>query len=457
MVSVNGVPTKPRASDAPRAALHRKALRAVRREEPENVADLVERVEADYQFKLAYLTLQALIQSAPVTIEVDGDDRAARLADNLTTIWKETLPYALRAIAFGRAAFERTYRIDPATGLALVAGLDYLPFEHTALRLDADGSFDGIELAVDERATILDPSRSWWFALDPTALAPHGRSRYLGAALEVWKARRRLEKQEEIWFSKFAIGHGVARAPERSETDPVYDKGSIGDLDAAGELLDPMDVLRQRCEEIESGGVLVLSSKAYPDGKYLYDYEQTVGQKESGPLEDRRVLLDAAALRSLGIPERALTQDGSAGSYALAQAHLTVLHNTCEGILAQLAASFQKYVIGKSIALNWPADCSPALTLVHQPIGDRRRDLVVALVKDLLSSSSLSPLLATGAVDVVKLLEIANLPIGSNAAARLADLYRQNEPPSDRAEPSSVESDALADARRPDRVVPPTA
>jgi hypothetical protein len=45
-----------------------------------------------------------------------------------------------------------------------------------------------------------------------------------------------------------------------------------------------MDIMRQRCEEIESGGVLVLSSKAYPDGKYLYDYQETAGQRRLSQL-----------------------------------------------------------------------------------------------------------------------------------------------------------------------------
>lgn len=418
MRTINGA-AKANGIALPMAARHRELLRDKQKPEPRDVGRLADAIEADYQFKLAGLVLTSLVQSARVRIDVvrvEGADnqaevdRAKRLADNLMTRWREALPKALKAIGHGRAAFERTYAIDPASGLALVAGLDYLPFEQTRLKLDAEGRFAGIELWVDSRAHLLEPARAWWFALDATALEPHGKSRYLGAALEVYRRRRDLERLEKIWYAKFAIGHAVARAPERDEIDPH--------ADPADPNTDPIEVLRQRCQEIESGGVLVLSSRTRADGKFLYDYAESSGQRDGTALEDRRRQLDTAALRSLGVPERAITQDGDTGSYALAAVHREVLFKTCEGILDQLATSFQKHVIDKAVAINWPTERRPRLVLRFEPLGDESRERRMALAADIIRSPSLSPAIAGGPVDLRRLLEEGAIPLTAEDSAK---------------------------------------
>lgn len=356
----------------PTSTMHRSILRSVRQQEPKSIVRLVEEIERDYQFKLGYLVIQALVQSARATIEVaaPGDaDRAARLSDNLQRTWAQSLPQATRAFAFGRAAFEKTYRYDRGANLHLVSGLDYLPPEHSELVLGDDGGFAGVRLETDELSAILGPERSWWFALDPTATAPHGRSRYLGAPQEIWRARRKLEEEERIWFSKFALGHGVARAPDVAATPPAYRDRP----DESGEILDPMEALRRELAAIESGGVLILSSKSYADGKYHYDYQESQGLRDSTPIEHRRQMLDVAALRSLGIPERAVTQDGQTGSRAVAQVHLEVLYRTAEGILEQIAASFDRYIVAKAVEVNWPERNRPAHRVRWSPIGSPAR------------------------------------------------------------------------------------
>lgn len=404
---------------APQTVLHRRWLKGERRPEPARIEALVARMEEDYQFKLAWLVLASWIQTARVTIEVapssnadasESADRAEILSDRLLSLFQRSQLAALRAIAYGRAAFEKTYRYDPASGLLLPDGLDYLPFEMTRMVLDEEGSYAGIELRTAGTKRRLEPSRSWWFALDASALEPHGRSRFLGAAEAVYKQRQELARQEEIWYSKFAIGHGVARAPERRD-DPNALPLAHDD--------DPLDVMKERCSEIESGGILVLSSRTYPEGKYLYDYQESEGQRDGAPLENRRRSLDAAALRALGIPEKSVTQDDSTGSYALAEAHAVVLGKTCDGILAQLVESYQRYVIEKAVELNWPADDRPSLKLVAQPVGDPSHARWARLAEATLQGDSLSPLVREGVVDVPRLLQLAKVPLSHDASARL--------------------------------------
>lgn len=404
----------------PTVVKHRRLLLAERKPAPADIPRMAEAIEADYQFRLGVIVIRSLILATPtrVSVAMDSnapDGRAETLAENLTAQWREMLPDALNAFGHGRAAFERTYRHDAATDLFLVDGLDYLPYERTRLVLTREGSFAGIELGGRGERILLEPARAWWFALDPTVTVPHGRSRYLGAPLAVWKARRRLEQLEEVWLQRFALGHGIARAPEREPVDPLHDQGGIGAVDESGAPIDPMEIMRQKCAEIESGGVLILSSQTGADGKYLYDYTPTDGQKDSAPLENRRRMLDAAALRSLGVPERALTQDADSGSYALAEVHRQVLGQTCEGILEQLANSFQKYVVEKAVAVNmWPGS-SPRLRVERRPVGNGERELAASLARELLTQPIPSPLLREGRIDLARLFALADLPIAARA------------------------------------------
>lgn len=395
-------------SNLPRAAFHRGILRAAAVPESPSITRLVELIEEDYQFRLGYLVISALTQSARVSIELtapeDEGARAALLAENLRAVWSRMLPSALRAFAYGRAAFEKTYSYDVASRTYLIADLDYLPPEYTSLVVARDGGFDGIDLSVGAESVHLGSERVWWFALDATATHPHGRSRYLGAPHQVWQARRQLDEQEQIWFSKFAIGHGVARAPERP-----------GTVLAADQLPEPMEAMRRELESIESGGILILSSQRYPDGTYLYDYRESEGQWDSRPLEQRRQMLDAAALRSLGIPERAVTQDQHPGSRAMAQVHLEVLYRTCEEILEQLIASFEHYVVRKIVEVNWPTGARPTYRVSHAPLGDSTAPASTQeeLARSLVLADRLPELARRGNVDVDQILARANIPRGS--------------------------------------------
>ena len=364
---------------------------------PRGVAELVRRIEEDYQFRLGRLVIASLIQRTPVTVQADSDDPAARaLADSLTALWRQTLPDALDAFGHGRASFEKRFgAYDEQLGIRPLKALDLLPYDRTEPVTTPAGGFGGVRLADGDGPVTLSPEHCWLFTLDASAEHPHGRSRYLGAPLAVWRQRRRNERHLDVWLDKFALGHGVARAPAR------YPAG--GDPDA-----NPMQDMADMLEALRAGGVAVLDSATDEDGRPLFDYDPPPSGQHAGPLENRRRQLDAAALRSLGIPERALTQDEATGSLAMAQVHWQVLATTCEGILAQVVVGYQRYVVDAAVALNFAPPRRPKLTVVAQPVHDDRRALMVGLAEKLLTGAA-SPLLDQ--VDVRRVLELAGVPV----------------------------------------------
>ena len=388
---------------------------------PRGLSKLVEAVETDYQFRLGLLVICSLAESIRVTVTVNGPDpdgRAARLAANLEEKWYAVLPDALRAFAFGRAAFERTYRIEK--GLALVDELAYLPFDDTTLRIGEDGGFEGVVVhptGADEPLA-LSPAESWWCAIDPTVKEPHGKSRYLGAVTEVWKSRRELDRNEEIWYRKFALGHGVGKAP--SEYPPTQNaKGSRGELGNDGQPRDPMQDLADGIAGMDSGSTLVIDSGLSATGSPLFAYEPPSTRQDASALEGRRQRLDDAALRAMGVTERSATQNSDVGTNAMAATHLDVTFATVEGVVAQIANAYQA-VIDDAVGWNWLCGCGPTMTLDWQSLsGSSRVEQIKDIVRQMLSAPTVSPLLIHGAVDFAALLEMAELPLGPDVPGAL--------------------------------------
>lgn len=398
------------------------AIAGTRIPETKSIAKLVEEIEKDYQFLLGKLAIKAIVQSAQVSIEGadPADKRATMVADNLMQRWAEALPKAFEAFGFGRVAFEQCYQPVTGDGMTPAYLLDefvQLPFERTALNVGDSGAIEGVTFTPPKGDPFdLAPPEVWWCAIDATPQEPHGRSRYLGAPREVWRQRRELDDNEKRWLKKYALGHGVLKAP--SEYPPLSRAGigTPGEINQDGQPADPMEDGKKALEALRSGDVAVFPSGNNVDGSPMWEYAPPPGGPATQPLADRRRVLDAAALRSLGVPERALTQDESTGSYSMAQVHWQVMQTTCQGIVDQIAASYQRQVIDRACRYN----DVPRMWLIVQRLDLALVALMLELVKTILTAPQPSPYVAEGVVDVARLLESVRLPVGDDLEQRLA-------------------------------------
>lgn len=394
-----------------RAAIARDAI-----QEPKTLKELVDRIESDTQFLLGKLAIKALVCSAKVSIECDDAHRAD--ADELTALWERSISEAFECFGFGRACFEKRYG-PYANGRRPIIGLDPLPFEDTEMVLNDAGQFTGVKVKTNSETLTLDSSCVWWCALDATPKEPHGRSRYRGAPLKVWRWRQQSDKNWEIYEKKFALGVGVMRAPSRYP-DNMDRGGDVGEINAGGMPADPMADAMVMLEGIGSGGYAVLPSETDAGGRPFFDYTPPSNTNvNSSPIENRRRVLDAMALRSLGVPERAVTQDEATGSYGMAEVHRKVLANTCEEILQQILTNFQEGVVDPWAQQNFGSHTK--FFVVSQPIVDESKQLVVDVIKAIITGQS--PM--AEALDIAKLLEIADLPASENIGDVLEKVFKQ--------------------------------
>lgn len=391
--------------------------RHVKKREIQGVAELVKRMREDEAFSFGESVIDELAKTVQVSVESDSDEpRAVALAESLEDTWYRSFSDMLEYWPFGRAAFERICKWDWSASIHVIKSLDYLPYELTEMKL-CGGKFDGIKVGKGEDAVELTRDESWWLAYDATPLEPHGRSAFLGSPYAVWKLRRDHDKRETTWYKRFSVGRGVAYAPSEAERLPVSGQGDYGDLNAAGQLVNPMEAMKFSLLEVEAGGDLILPSSYDEAGNKRYSYEPAQDLKDGAALENRRRSLDVMALRSLGIPERAITQDSTTGSRAVADAHLRVLYGTIEGIVSQIVESFQRHIVDVMVRLNGFKGVK--LTVNYRSLDDAAKARLDDIVKTVLISNQPSPLVVEGVVDFESMLMESGIPLGADATAAL--------------------------------------
>lgn len=410
----------------PRKSALQTALDEVRQSEPQGIRHLVEDIESDYQFWLGKLTLKALFMASEITIEGVGDDPVAKaIADSVEYAWNEYSSAIFEAFAYGRAAFELEHRVVWAGGrpIKVIYDLLALPFENSEMVVER-GQYAGARVwgRSRDRSVMLTPEESWWFALDPTAREPHGRSRYIGAPWQVRKRRKALEIQTAKWLDRLALGHGVGRAPHRYPKE-MREEGDEGALGENGTVPVPADDLKYAIESATSGGTVILGSEKNEEGDYYFQYDPTKQQPDVTPIENAWAKSDVDALRSIGVPELSITIT-DAGARAMAEVHSVVLRAQVETIISPAAKSMQFSVLDPLLKMNYGSAPPPLL------IGYKTFDMEVlnrawSLAQILATNERLPALVRSGTVDVRQVFESAKVPLTDDVEASLARAIAQ--------------------------------
>ncbi len=382
--------------------------------EPQGIADLVDAMRTDYQVTLGDLAIKANAQTAKVSFTPATDDpREAALASELESLWWQKFGTMLESQAYGRVAYEKVIGYDPEHAINTVA-LNELPHRYTEMRLTPDGDFDGIDIHEKGRKKPipLPPEYSWWLAIDATPTQPHGKSRYLGAPQQLWKDKRHITCLLGTFVKRFVLGLGKVHGPE-----------SYPNPDDPSNPFDGAAVFASASTSVENGGHLYLSNNRIPTadgnpGPYEIDVESFgVTVTDAKPITDVILHYDMAQLLARGIAPK-LVMENTAGSLALVSQQMLIFMAVIDELVGQPANSFQKYVVDKVVQLNDPSG-KWKITVNFTPLTQRPDDLAETLVRAWLTSESLSPLILSGAVDVVPILESVGLTISEGAAQKL--------------------------------------
>lgn len=416
----NGFAGGPTAVPAARVA----SIVAAQQKQPEKgLPDLVAKMNVDDTFKLAMEVIMSKIEGAAVSIDVvDGPPSERELADlvasNLRKSWEKVVPKGRKAIEWGRAAFEQVWAWDAKASYFALADLFFIPWT-LSQPIVRDGFLAGVKVGQGDNAITLGRNAIWWLAIDETPDNPHGVSRYKGGPEKILEKRETFETYESVWMNRFSIGNGVAYCPREY---PPSMQGEPGEINPSGYKRDPREDTRKAIEDTYAGGVMILPSETYPQtSTRLFEVELGRALQDDTPLQNRGKTLDVRALRSMGVPERSVTQDTDTGSYALAKEHVSVLNSVCNGLLSQMTESFQRYVVSEARRVN---GLQSTLETTYHKIGDDADEQAAEIIKTSLQSPT-PPALSMIALDFERLLENSGLPVAKDVRDRIAQLVEK--------------------------------
>lgn len=393
----------------PHGAMAKTVLAQLATREPRGVGEMVERMREDYMVVLSESVITSNIRATPVTIAVEGqeDSRSQALVESLQQLWERSLTDMLDSFAYGRVAFEKVFEYQAKTGINTIRKLEALPFKQTEMQLD-EGEYQGVKLTAKSQTLELSADETWWLALDPTALEPHGKSRFSGAPYKVWAARDHLFKLRKKFAERFVIRGGTARVPNGEQLED-------------GEIRDPYEVMENALEALYSGGSLMLPGEKDRNGEYLWQFnEAEVRGLDPSPIDALIDGTDVEQLRSFGIPEKTVIEGEAVGSFAMVSQQMLLLLAAVEDVLAQLVDSFQRYVVDKLVAMNWFRD-APQITITFPSLTKRPDSAVSRLVEALLANPMFLEAMLAGGVDVREVLEQVGLPVTDELEQRFAE------------------------------------
>lgn len=415
-------PSKPRKGKPVSSSRPSKTLRQTLAErEPKDMAGVVDEMQKDYQVALAFRTMKAIIKSAQVTITVEDAEsldpvtreRAQWVADQCHALFLDRWSAMLDCIPYGRVAFEKVWG-QGHYGCYYLADLDPLPYRQTEMMVttaeheDGAGRFAGIRLTVDGHDPLkLNDGKSWWLSLDPDAVNPYGKSRFMGAPHAVYQRRKLQFEREDQFEDKLLFNGAIAHVPD----DPIVE----GDFN-----YDPKAALDDAMADFRAGGIVQLSNERSKggEGEYLWDVNLPEGMADAGPIINLIGMTDVHMLRAFGILEKTLIEGAEVGSYALVSIQMLIVRAVCDEIFDQIKKSFQKYVLDKVSEVN----ALPPLKINAPNLAQIPDSLLIEIVKALLTVPALSPLAASGALDIMALLESAGLPLSDNARTVIEEM-----------------------------------
>lgn len=395
------------------------------REVPDDLTELVAEMRKDPHVQLAERVIRSNAKAATVSFTPKSQDRrAVVLAAILEDRWIKSLANALESYAFGWQAFE--------VGYAVAGGVQYpnefVPLPHRAIPADEidiqNGKVESVTLKMDgsdEKLTLARPY-VWVSTIDRTALRPLGSSQFIGAVQEAWRDHKEVRDRRKAFARKHVLGTSIIRAPK-------YETRSENGVDRQ---IDVHQEIGQAFSAADGGDFLVLGCDRLVksdgnEGDYKIEIERNGGEcQDASPLIALIDSLSDEILLANGIPPKTLVEGDGVGSFALVTQQMVILMNRVEEILAAVHESYVDFVVKPACKLNFGD--SNAISSTFTPIADRPDDLGREIVKAVLTSPQLSPLVLTGAVDVGAMLKAQGIPISRTYEAELAKLRVQQQP-----------------------------
>jgi hypothetical protein len=369
----------------------------------------------DPQLRLALAAIKAPIVSLPWRAESAEPGLARFVEAALRPLWRSLVRSALNAVDFGFQVHEKVWQVADlavegprgAGGRSLRIYRDAVTYRKlkdldpasVVILTDETGDFAGFrQLATDvvvpaEKAFVVTCEREWG------NLYGSGR---LDAAYEPWYWCRVMYASCNRYFERKGDPPIKGHAPAEVR------------LDAEGNEVNSLDEANAVIQSLRAGGTAVFPDERDEHGNPRWDFNFLLDDKRADMFLAYIQHLEVLKLRALLVPERVLTHEGAAGSYALAEEHTDTFLRSEELLIQELLDHVNRYLVPQLVFYNFGPDVPP-VRITTPGLSRANQELMKELVLRLLAAEggarvAQQPALAS-LLDAVKLLEELNLPV----------------------------------------------
>jgi hypothetical protein len=305
----------------------------------------------------------------------------------LARVWRNLVRATLLAVDYGFTVVEKVWEVADNGAVVYKAFKDPEP-DTLELEVDAYGSYAGVRQLPGVR---VPKEKAFLY----THRLEHGNL----------YGQSRLRPAYPFWRTKEIIYLFLNRYLERKGNPPVVVKypprpGTTGEAgDAYGR--DALAVGKQLLEN----ATVALPHLHDPQGQDLWEIGYLEDSPRVGMFLDYIEHLNRMILRAMFVPEKLITQEEGAGSYALAKVHADVFLMSEEGLVADLEEHFNRFIVKPLVEYNFGPDARAEIRM--ERFDAAGRELLRDVFMDMLAGGAVKPAAAAIARELGVPLETA--------------------------------------------------
>jgi hypothetical protein len=287
------------------------------------------RNDPQVQAEISVIKLPILAQ----TFSIDGPgDIVETITKAISASYNRIISRALLAIEFGFSVQEIIWAEND--NLFTISGS--MDFDPVSVKLNINEYGDVISYTIPGGIEV-PGEKAFVFTYRKEFGNPYGTSRLL-SAYDVWRTKELIWLFTNRYFERKGNPPTVVKypaTPNQKESDRNAD--------------DALEMGRALLEN----AVVALPSTRDETGKEIWELGYLTDDARAGMFLDYLTYLDRMILRAMFIPDRVMTQEDSAGSYALARAHLDLFLISEDGLISELEEEMNRQVVDKIIEYNY--------------------------------------------------------------------------------------------------------
>jgi hypothetical protein len=364
----------------------------------------------DGQLRLGLMTIKLPIMSRGFWVECEDKDIQAFVYQNMKEIWRPFIKSVLMALEFGFSPHEKVWEITE--NYRVVNNKEKIDFTMDAIKYKTLKDLCQKTITIDytdlmkfngfyqnknrSNSAFVEPEKAFIFTHDKEWGNIYGWSR-LKPAYPYWYTYWILDAWHERWLQKRGIPPIIVKYP--------VGKSQIATSGTVPTFKDNADIARDAAKSAQPDSVITIPSdeQKTSSGKTGgWSVETMTDNTKIDAFVAAKEALDVRKLRAILVPERAVTQDSSTGSFKMAETHVWIMMESLKGLIADIADQTNEFLIPQLVSANFGAN-APKATLFIEEIG---RELTAALHEiytGLIASGKAHP-------SVTKIEELLNIP-----------------------------------------------